>query len=39
LPRRHRHFLNRIIRAMLVNPERLYDESFSAPSLGGYDIA
>lgn len=37
--RRHRHVLNRITRGFIRDPEAFEDESFDAPSLGGYDIA
>jgi len=36
--RRHRRALNLTTRAMRVDPERFYDESFNAPSLSGWDI-
>ena len=36
--RRHRHALNRVTRAMTIDPERFYDEGFNAPSLSGWDI-
>jgi hypothetical protein len=37
--RRHRHVLNCITRGFVRDPEAFEDESFEAPSLGGYDIA
>jgi hypothetical protein len=36
--RRHRRALNRVTRAMRLDPERFYNEGFDAPSLSGWDI-
>jgi hypothetical protein len=35
----HRRALNRATRAMRVDPDRFYDETFNAPSLSDWDIA